>query len=48
MSHGPSLDTITRPVPEFVDNEGHPPTYVEITYKDFLESQQSGKLSSQF
>ena len=48
MPHGPSLDTITRPAPEFVDNEGHPPTYVEITYKDFLESQQSGKLSSQF
>ena len=34
--------------PEFVKNEGHPPTYVEITYKDFLELQQSGKLSSKF
>ena len=33
---------------EFVENEGHPPTYFEITYKDFLELQRSGKLSSKF
>ena len=48
MPNGPSLDTVIRPAPEFVENEGHPPTYVEITYKDFLELQQSGKLSSKF
>ena len=48
MPHGPSPDTVIRPAPEFVENEGHPPTYVEITYKDFLELQQSGKHSSKF
>ena len=48
MPHWPSLDTIIRPAPEFVDNEGHPLAYVEITYKEFLELQQSGRLSYKF
>ena len=46
VPHGPSLETVVSPAPELVDNESHPPAYIEKTYKQFLELQQSGKLKS--
>ncbi|KAL4614885.1 hypothetical protein ACB092_07G085100 [Castanea dentata] len=48
MPHGPSLDTVIRPAPEFVDNESHPPKYIEITYKEYVELLLSGKIYSKF
>lgn len=48
MPHGPSLDTVIRPALEFVDNESHPPKYIEITYKEYVELLQSGKICSKF
>ncbi|KAL6347259.1 hypothetical protein AAG906_013695 [Vitis piasezkii] len=37
---GPSLDTVVEPAKEL----SHPPTYVGITYKEYLELQQGNKL----
>ncbi|XP_030941366.1 protein DMR6-LIKE OXYGENASE 2-like [Quercus lobata] len=48
LAHGPSLDTVIRPAPELADNESHPLMYVEMTYREFLELQQTGKLRSKF
>ncbi|KAK7824149.1 2-oxoglutarate-dependent dioxygenase 19 [Quercus suber] len=48
LPHGPSLDTVIRPAPELVDKESHPPAYVEMTYREFLELQQTGRLRSKF
>ena len=48
LPHGPLLDTVIRPAPELVDNESHPPAYVQITYKEFLELQQTSKLRNKF
>ena len=48
LAHGPSLDTVIRPAPELADNESHQPAYVEMTYREFLELQQTGKLRSKF
>ncbi|XP_075674885.1 2-oxoglutarate-dependent dioxygenase 19-like [Castanea sativa] len=48
MPHGPSLDTVIRPAPEFVDNESHPPKYIELTYKEYVEFLLSGKICSKF
>ena len=48
LPHGPSLETVIRPAPELVDKESHPPAYVEMTYREFLELQQTGRLRSKF
>ena len=48
MPHGPSLDTVIRPAPEFVDNESHPPKYIEITYKEYVKLLLSGQICSKF
>ncbi|XP_075675329.1 2-oxoglutarate-dependent dioxygenase 19-like [Castanea sativa] len=48
LAHGPALDTVMRPAPELVGNEGDQPAYVEMTYRKFLELQQTGRLSSKF
>ncbi|KAL7206050.1 hypothetical protein ACSBR2_018880 [Camellia fascicularis] len=46
MACGPSLDTIVSPAPELVeDGEGHhPPAYIPMTYRDYVELQQSNQL----
>ncbi|KDP32900.1 hypothetical protein JCGZ_12192 [Jatropha curcas] len=36
---GPSLDTVVTPAPEFTD-DGHPPAYLGMTYKQYLEYNQ--------
>ena len=48
LAHGPALDTVMRPAPKLVDNEIDQPAYVEMTYGNFLELQQTGRLSSKF
>ncbi|KAL6951854.1 hypothetical protein U1Q18_048968 [Sarracenia purpurea var. burkii] len=42
--NGPSLDTIVSPAPELLGSEGHPPAYISMKYKDYVELQQSIKL----
>lgn len=42
---GPSLDTVVSPATELFDPEISPPAHSGMTYKAFLELQQSGKLN---
>ncbi|CAL5189452.1 unnamed protein product [Lathyrus oleraceus] len=42
-AHGPTLDTIVTPAPELL-SKNNPSTYRGITYKDYLQLQQSREL----
>ncbi|KAL5571726.1 hypothetical protein UlMin_021323 [Ulmus minor] len=44
--HGPSLETLVAPAPEFV-NEFHPPAYQGITYKQSLEANGGDEIDVQ-
>ncbi|XP_062020631.1 2-oxoglutarate-dependent dioxygenase 19-like [Rosa rugosa] len=41
---GPSLDVVVTPASKLVENGNHPPAYVGMKYKDYLELQQSSML----
>ncbi|XP_050384516.1 2-oxoglutarate-dependent dioxygenase 19-like [Argentina anserina] len=41
---GPSLDVVVTPASKLVENGHHPPAYVGMKYKDYLELQQSNML----
>ncbi|CAK9163582.1 unnamed protein product [Ilex paraguariensis] len=43
-AHGPTLDKTVRPAPELVDGESFPPAYRGITYREYMEVQQSNEL----
>ncbi|GAV79710.1 2OG-FeII_Oxy domain-containing protein/DIOX_N domain-containing protein [Cephalotus follicularis] len=44
IGHGPSLDTIVSPAPELVNIKNHPPAYLGMKYREYVELQQSGQL----
>ncbi|KAF5942632.1 hypothetical protein HYC85_020274 [Camellia sinensis] len=44
-SHGPPLDKVVSPAQELVDTEFHPIAYHGITYREYLELQQSNELN---
>ncbi|KAH7524330.1 hypothetical protein FEM48_Zijuj06G0107900 [Ziziphus jujuba var. spinosa] len=44
-AHGPTLDTVVSPAPEFVDYKTHPPLYRGIKYRDYMQLQQSNQLN---
>lgn len=44
--HGPSLDTMVKPAPEFVD-DSHPPAYRGATYKQSLEANGGDEIDVQ-
>ncbi|OVA20884.1 Isopenicillin N synthase [Macleaya cordata] len=44
VANGPSLDTVVTPAPELVDFKNHPPMYHGMSYKEYLELQQSNQL----
>ena len=43
IANGPSLDTVVSPASELVEN--HPPAYIGLKYKEYLELQQSRNLN---
>ncbi|KAL5705447.1 hypothetical protein ACHQM5_023748 [Ranunculus cassubicifolius] len=43
-THGPPLDKEVAPAPELVDNRNNPAMYQRMTYKEYLEFQQSNIL----
>ncbi|GMP80384.1 hypothetical protein CsSME_00035501 [Camellia sinensis var. sinensis] len=44
-SHGPPLDKVVSPAQELVDTDFHPIAYHGITYRGYLELQQSNELN---
>ena len=44
MTNGPSLDKIVNSAPELVNNGINQPAYYGITYKEYLQCQQSNSL----
>lgn len=44
IANGPSLGKAIAPAPQLTDGE-HPPTFREMTYKEYLEFQQSNRLT---
>ncbi|KAI8002605.1 Protein DMR6-LIKE OXYGENASE 2 [Camellia lanceoleosa] len=44
-SHGPPLDKVVSPAQELVDTDFHPIAYHGITYREYLELQQSNELN---
>uniref|UniRef100_A0A803Q915 Fe2OG dioxygenase domain-containing protein n=1 Tax=Cannabis sativa TaxID=3483 RepID=A0A803Q915_CANSA len=43
VPHGPSVDTVVVPLPELLEREGQSPVYSGMSYKDYIELQQSSK-----
>ncbi|KAF4365977.1 hypothetical protein F8388_019221 [Cannabis sativa] len=43
VPHGPSVDTVVVPLPELLEKEGRSPVYSGMSYKDYIELQQSSK-----
>ncbi|KAF4374840.1 hypothetical protein G4B88_031043 [Cannabis sativa] len=43
VPHGPSVDTVVVPLPELLEKEGQSPVYSGMSYKDYIELQQSSK-----
>ncbi|XXG54180.1 hypothetical protein AAC387_Pa03g2128 [Persea americana] len=43
IANGPSLGKAVAPAPQLVDSE-HPPAYCEMTYREYVEFQQSNRL----
>ncbi|KAL5558581.1 hypothetical protein UlMin_034792 [Ulmus minor] len=44
-AHGPPLNAVVSPAPELLDYESQTPAYRGITYKEYLELQQSNQLN---
>ena len=44
MTNGPSLDKIVNSAPELVNTGINQPAYYGITYKEYLQCQQSNSL----
>lgn len=44
MAHGPSLNKVITPAPELINDISNPPAYVGMTYKEYIELQQSNQL----
>ncbi|XP_062080140.1 2-oxoglutarate-dependent dioxygenase 19-like [Humulus lupulus] len=42
VAHGPAVDTVVVPSPKLLEREGQSPVYSGISYKDYIELQQSG------
>ncbi|RWR76547.1 LOW QUALITY PROTEIN: 2OG-FeII_Oxy domain-containing protein/DIOX_N domain-containing protein [Cinnamomum micranthum f. kanehirae] len=45
IANGPSLGKAVAPAPQLVDSE-HPPAYCEMTYREYVEFQQSNRLDA--
>ncbi|TXG52727.1 hypothetical protein EZV62_021896 [Acer yangbiense] len=43
-SHGPPPDKVVAPAPELLHRENRPPAYRGITYKEYIELQQTNSL----
>ncbi|KAM6554511.1 hypothetical protein CsatB_015273 [Cannabis sativa] len=43
VPHGPSVDKVVVPLPELLEKEGQSPVYSGMSYKDYIELQQSSK-----
>lgn len=43
VPHGPSVDTIVVPAPELLEREHQEPVFSGMSYKDYVELQQSSK-----
>ena len=43
VPHGPAADTVVLPAPELCEREGQKPLFSGMTYKAYLELQQSSR-----
>ena len=43
VAHGPSVETVVVASPELLEREGQSPLYSGMSYKDYIQLQQSSK-----